>query len=73
MGEHNNNHFFCKTIHVVQAWLQEQPTSFFTYGIRKFWPRIKGITVTNKKVDTLFPFLYEFLLIKCLYFLIAFV
>jgi hypothetical protein len=28
-------------------------------------------TLRNKKVETLLPFLYEFLLIKCLYFLIA--
>jgi hypothetical protein len=66
MGENNNNNNFCKTIQVVQAQQQEQPTSPFTYGIRKFWPRIKEITLRNKNVETLLPFLYEFLLIKCL-------
>lgn len=42
-----------KTMQVVQAWLQEQPTNFSAYGIRKFGPRIKQITVRNKKIETL--------------------
>jgi hypothetical protein len=38
---------------VVQAWLQEQPMNSFAYNIRKSGPRIKEITVRNKKVETL--------------------
>jgi len=52
--------FFGKTMHVVQAWLQEQPTNSFAYGIRKFGPRIKEITVRNEKVETLLPLSISF-------------
>jgi hypothetical protein len=45
---------------VVQVWLQEQPTSSFAYGIRKFGPRIKEITVRNKEDETLLPFYISF-------------
>jgi fructose 1,6-bisphosphatase len=45
---------------VVQAWLQEQLTNSFAYGIRKFGPRINEITVRNRKVETLLPFSITF-------------
>jgi len=49
-----------KTMQVVQAWLQEQPTNSSAYGIRKSGPRIKQITLRNKKVETLLPFSISF-------------